>query len=158
QIRLKQRRVVCFLSIMQAELRDWPADHFESGACGSEPKPQLVVHAVVRRFINRATGPIPDLSREEDLRLKKELSCVPATIQIEEIVERQYAFITTRKMSFHQLAIAPQLADAGNHVGTTPIERQGDAGESVRREAVVTIEPGENLAPGDSHPFVDGVT
>src|SRR3984893_5106897 len=124
----------------------------------SKSQPKLVIHAVEKRRIDVSSGSVPRLSREKSLRLIEKLSRIPAAVKIQEIIERQRTIAARCHVLVDKLAVAINFCDAGHDFGARGCKRYRHCEERARRQHVVAVEPSEDFAARDCHPFVDRVT
>ena len=78
-------------------------------------------------------------------------------IEVEEVVEREQAILTAGEMAIDHLPVAPEFTDARDHVGAAGVKGHRHASQSAGRQAIVAVEPGDDLAGSARHPLVDGV-
>ena len=137
---------------------DGSANYMKLSALDSEPQPKLVIHAVEKRRVDVSAGSVPKLPPEEDLGLIEKLSRVPAAIKIQEIIERERTIAARCHMLGDQLAVPINFRDAGHDFGARGCKRYRHCEERAGRQHVVAVEPSEDFAGRDRHPFVDRVT
>ena len=101
---------------------------------------------------------LPQVPRKKDLRLIEKLSGIPAAIKIQEIIERKRTIAARCHMFVDEFAVAIKFRDPGHDFGMRGRKCYCHCEERTRRQHVVAVEPSEDFAGRDCHPFVDRVT
>ena len=154
---LELRLGVGLLLFVNPEPRNRAADHVDAAAGLGHADPQIVVHAVVKILADLPAGALPDVAGEHHFGLIEKLSGVPAAIEVQQIVERQRSRLAAGHVMRDCLAAGPERDDARHQIGPRRVESHGHRRQSARRQHVVTVQPGQNVAGGQRHALVDRV-
>ena len=149
---------VGLLLFVNAEPGDRTADHVDASAGLGHANPQIVIHAVVEILANLRASAFPNIAREHHFRLIKKLSGVPAAVKVQQVVERQRPRLAAGHVMRHRPAAAPERDDARHQIGPGGMEAHRHPGQRARRQHVVAVQPGQDVAGGQRHALVDGVT